>query len=105
MTRTLQILAAIVLVTTPAAAKQEKRWIEKIALLAVSEGVCRAPPEDKAMQMAIGSAMIEGALTKDAVIERARKRAHAIADDIAKTHTQNTFCTAFMYYLDKGYPR
>ncbi|RUW85308.1 hypothetical protein [Mesorhizobium sp. M1E.F.Ca.ET.063.01.1.1] len=106
MKRTLPIIvAAIVLASSPVTAKQETPWIEKVALIAVNEGGCRAPREDKAMQIAIGSAMIEGALTKDVVIARARKRAHAIADDIARTRTQNTFCAAFMYYLDKGYPR
>lgn len=97
---------ALALISAPVAAKQETLWIEKVAIIAVGQGVCGMPLEDGgAMQTAIGSAMITHALSKDAVIARARKRAHFIASDLEKHRAQNTFCQAFTYYLDKGYPR
>ncbi len=90
----------------PAHAKQEAVWVEKVAIMAVGQGVCGIPLADgEAMQVAIGSAMISQAISKDDVIARAKKRAHFIAADLTKRRTQNTFCQAFRFYLDKGYPR
>lgn len=101
----LPITIVVSLVGSPAAAKQEALFIEKVALLAVDQGVCGVAPTNETMQTAIGAAMIQQALTKAVVIERARKRADAIGSDIERNGTQKTFCAAFMYYLDKGYPR
>lgn len=89
----------------PASAKQAPVWIEKVAILAVGQGICGVPMNNDAMQVAIGSAMIELAISKKAVVERGRKRAHHIVNDIEKQKTKNTFCQAFGYYLDNGYPR
>lgn len=90
----------------PADAKQEVEWVEKVSVMAVGQGVCGLPLGDgEAMQMAIGSAMISQAISKDDVIARARKRSHFIAADIEKRGTKNTFCQAFRFYLAKGYPR
>jgi hypothetical protein len=101
----LLVTLAISLFAAPAFAKQEALFIEKVALLAVNQGVCGVAATNEAMQTAIGAAMIQQALTKAVVIERARKRAYAIGSDIQRNGTQKTFCSAFMYYLDKGYPR
>ncbi|MGO7169713.1 hypothetical protein [Rhizobium leguminosarum] len=84
----------------------EVEWIEKVSIIAVGQGVCGMPLADGgAMQIAIGSAMITQAISKDAVIARARKRAHFISTDIERRRTRNTFCQAFRYYLENGYPR
>ncbi|MGO7673875.1 hypothetical protein ACC817_28590 [Rhizobium ruizarguesonis] len=94
------------LVSIPADAKQETFWIEKVAIIAVGQGVCGMPLADgDAMQTSIGSALITLAISKDAVIERARKRAHFIAADLQKHRSQSTFCQAFSYYVQNGYPR
>ncbi|MGZ2381749.1 hypothetical protein [Rhizobium brockwellii] len=94
------------LISIPAAAKQEAFWIEKVAIMAVGQGVCGMQLADgDAMQTSIGSAMITLAISKDAVIKRARQRAHFITSDIQKHRTQNTFCQAFAYYVQNGYPR
>ncbi|MBY5520539.1 hypothetical protein [Rhizobium leguminosarum] len=102
----LTILATCLLaIACPALAKQESVWVEKVAVLAVGQGTCGVPMNNDAMQIAIGPAMIQVAIRKDAVIERARKRAHQIVADLQKQKTQNTFCQEFKYYLDNGYPR
>ena len=104
--RSLFLGMGLALIAVPALAKQESVFVEKVAILAVGQGVCGMPVDDGgAMQMAIGSAMIQLAISKDAVIARARKRAHHIVDDIQQHRTQNTFCQAFGYYLQNGYPR
>ncbi len=89
----------------PSLAKQETVWIEKVAVLAVGQGICGVGAEEQAMQIAIGSAMITHAISKDAVIARARKRSHQILADLDKNRARSTFCQAFGYYLDKGFPR
>ncbi|MBM7043585.1 hypothetical protein [Rhizobium lusitanum] len=76
------------LVAMPALAKPESLWIEKVAILAVGQGVCGMQLNDETMQITIGSAMIQYAISKDAVISRARKRAHQIVADIQKNRTQ-----------------
>lgn len=96
---------AVTLLAFPASAKQESFWIEKVAVLAVGQGICGVGPEEQAMQTAIGSAMITHAIKKDVVIARARKRSHRILADLDKSGTRGTFCQAFGYYLDKGFPR
>jgi hypothetical protein len=100
------VLIAVALVAAgPALAKQETFFIEKVAVLGVGQAVCGVGPEVQAMQIAIGSAMIKSAISKDAVIARAKKRGHAIIADIQKHRGQNTFCQAFPYYLENGFPR
>ena len=105
MIRTITLAAAIALVASPALAKKETFWIEKVAIIAVGQGACGAAINDDTMQMTIGSAMIEHAMNKQAVVERARKRAHHIVADLQKQKSQNTFCQAIGYYLQNGYPR
>lgn len=99
------LACAVLFASVPAEARQERLWIEKVSIIAVGQGMCGRPLDDPGMQMAIGSAMISYAMNKDTVIERARKRARFISNDIVKQKTLNTFCQAFRYYLDKGYPR
>lgn len=103
--RLVVIAAGGVFVALPVAAKKQPFWIETVSVIAVGQGICGVPLQGDGMQMAIGSAMITHALTKAEVIERARKRSHFIARDIEKRKFQNTFCSAFPYYLEKGYPR
>ncbi|MBX5253340.1 hypothetical protein HJC03_23510 [Rhizobium sp. NLR4b] len=103
--RTAIVGICLALLAFPAVAKQESLWIEKVAVLAVGQGICGVPMNNDAMQISIGSAMIELAISKDAVIARGRKRAHYIVADLQKQKTQGTFCPAFNYYLEHGYPR
>jgi hypothetical protein len=103
--RSLWLAVVLSLTALPAHGKQEAFWIEKVAVLAVGQGICGIGSEDEAMQTAIGSAMITHAIKKDAVIARARKRSHRILADLDKDGTRATFCQAFGYYLDKGFPR
>jgi len=95
---------SIALGATSADAKQEQFWIEKIAILAVGQEVCRIPADNQSAQISVGSAMIEYAISRSEVIERAGRRAHSIIADLRKRQTGNTFCQAFQYYLEKGYP-
>lgn len=99
------VATCLAAVAFPASAKQEAVWVEKVAVLAVGQGICGVPMDNDAMQVAIGSAMIELAISKNAVVARGRKRAHHIVNDIEKQKTKNTFCQAFGYYLEHGYPR
>ncbi|MGO7083713.1 hypothetical protein ACCS82_22135 [Rhizobium johnstonii] len=104
--RVMLSIACLLAFTATADAKKEVEWIEKVSIIAVGQGVCGMPLADGgAMQTAIGSAMITQAISKDAVIARARKRAHFISTDIERRKTRNTFCQAFRYYLENGYPR
>jgi hypothetical protein len=93
------------LIAVPAVAKQESAWVEKVAILAVGQGVCRVAIDDDTMQTAVGTAMITLALSKSDIIERGRTRAHAIVADLATHKTERTFCQAFNNYLQNGYPR
>lgn len=99
------IFAVVSLIACPAVAKPETVWVEKVAVLAVGQGICGVGPEEQAMQIAIGSAMITHATSKAAVISRARKRSHQILADLDKHRSRGTFCQAFSYYLDQGFPR
>jgi hypothetical protein len=76
------VALAVRLSASPALAKPETVWIEKVAVLAVGQGICGVGPEEQAMQVAIGSAMISDAISKDAVIKRAKIRAHPIVADL-----------------------
>lgn len=96
---------ALLLLAFPAKAKQESFWIEKVAVLAVGQTICGTGPEEQAMLTAIGSAMITHAIDKGTVMDRAQTRSHQILADLDKNRTRNTFCQAFKYYLDKGFPR
>jgi hypothetical protein len=95
----------LALSAVPVHAKQESFWIEKVAVIAVGKGICGIPLNEGAMQTSIGSAMIELAVNKKTVIDRARKRAHRITADLERQKSRNTFCQGFTYYLQKGYPR
>lgn len=98
------IVAAMAMTASSAHAK-ETRFIEMAAVLGVYRDVCREEVSDDTILTAIGSAMIEEALSREAVINRSTKRAHHILKHVLAGHTEQTFCGAIKYYLDHGYPK